>query len=460
MDSLKAASALGYLIFATTFSARLGAAAGQNQTAAPAPQAPSSVTAIEQLRAEISQMKVLYEERIKQLEARLEDIQTQMLRTAPETEAPAAAAAPILAPQATPGAFNPAIAVVGNLVGRADSQKVFNDSGQRIDNKILLREAEIDMRVPVDPYADGVLITALESEAPGEFSVGIEEGYVNIKKLPFLDRPPLGLKIKAGRFRPLFGNINVLHTHDLPQTFRPLPVEEFLGPEGFVADGVSANIFLPTPGKSSSLDFTFDVLAGGNIAVSPNPDSRMAYHGHLRYYQAFADAHTLQLGWSSYFHPKGNGIQQADVHDFDFMYRWKPGRMGERKSFLLGGELMFGRPSHADALGSPDLAKALEDMQPETGKPFGYYVFAQWQFNKRAYAGVRWDRTDVLSDPTLKRRGLTPFVSYYFSEFLRFRLNYEHRWSDLFTENGRNSVYAELNFVFGSHPAEPFWVHK
>jgi hypothetical protein len=420
-------------------------------------QGPSASITVEQLRAEIAAVKTQYESRIKQLEVRLEELQIQMLRNTPATEIPTAA---VPAPQTAAGALNPAISVVGNLVGRADSRKVYSDSGLRIDNKILLREAEIDMRVPVDPYADGVLITSLESESPSDFTVGIEEGYVNIKKLPFLDRMPLGLKIKAGRFRPLFGNINVLHTHDLPQTFRPLPVQEFLGPEGFVQDGISSNIFLPTPGKSSNLDFTFDVLTGGDIAVSPNPDSRMAYLGHLRYYQTFKNSHNLQLGWSSFFHPKSNDIRSTDIHGFDFMYSWKPNRQGASKSFLLGGELMFGRRAFPEAFETPDVARALDGRQPGAGKPLGYYVFTQWQFNQRTYAGLRWDKTDVLFDPTLRRRSVTPYVSYYFSEFLRFRLNYEHRRSDLFTEDRRNSIYAELNFVFGSHPPEPFWVNK
>jgi hypothetical protein len=435
-----------------------GSAAGSDQESAPETQAPPSPSTIKQLQAEIAAMKAQFEDQIKRLESRLEEL--QMLRNATETEAPAAAVPPATAPQTMPGALNPAIAVVGNLVGRVDSQKVFNEEGNRIDNKILLREAEIDMRVPVDPYADGVLITALESETPDDFSVGIEEGYVNIKKLPFMDRTPLGLKLKAGRFRPLFGAINLLHTHDLPQTFRPLPVQEFLGSEGFVEDGISANFFLPSPGENSSLDFAFDVLSGGGIAVSPDPDSRMAYLGHLRYYQSFKDSHSLQLGWSSYFHPEGNGIREADIHGFDFMYRWKPGRMGEWKSFLLGGELMFGRRAYPEAFEMPDVSRAIEGRDPGAGKPLGYYVFTQWQLNRRTYAGVRWDKTDVLYDPSLRRRSITPFVSYYFSEFLRFRLNYEHRWSDLFTENRRNSVYAELNFLLGSHPPEPFWVNK
>ena len=106
--------------------------------------------------------------------------------------------------QSIPGALNPAISVIGNFVGRADSKRVFNEDGDRIDNKMNLREAEIDMRAPIDPYADGVLIASLESESPGKFSAGVEEGYVTIKKLPFLDDPPLGLKLKVGRFRPAF----------------------------------------------------------------------------------------------------------------------------------------------------------------------------------------------------------------------------------------------------------------
>jgi hypothetical protein len=431
--------------------------AEQNSTTAESNRAS---TTIDQLRAEIALMKAQYENRLKNLETRLEELQAEMLRDAPETTAPAPTPLAATSTPSLAGAMNPAIAVVGNFVARADSQKVFADAGHRIDNKLLLREAEIDMRVPIDPYADGVLITSLESETPSEFSAGVEEGYVNIKKFPFLDRPPLGLKLKVGRFRPLFGNTNILHTHDLPQTFRPLPVQEFLGPEGFIADGLSANIFLPTPGKNANLDFTFDVLSGGAISISPNSDGRTAYLGHLRYYQTFADAHDLQLGWSSYFHPKGNGIREADIHNIDFTYRWKPNRMGDWKSFILGGEFMFGRRAFPEAFETPDVANALDGSQPGTGRPFGYYLYTQWQFNRRTYAGVRWDKTDVLSDPSLQRRSITPSVSYYFSEFLRFRLNFEHRWSDLFSENKRNSVYAELNFVFGSHPSEPFWVNK
>lgn len=357
--------------------------------------------------------------------------------------------------QATPGALNPAVSAVGNFVARADSRKVFNTEGARIDNRLDLREGEIDMRVPVDPYADGVFIASFESEEPGRYSADVEEAYVNIKKLPFLDHPPLGLKLKVGRFRPAFGTFNILHTHDLPQTSRPLPVEEFLGPEGFIQNGVSGNVFLPTPwDKNSSLDLTLQALNGGDAAVSPDPSARRAYLGHLRWFRTIHEMHNFELGWSSYFHPRGNGLRSSSLHGFDVMYRWQPFRRGEWRSNILAGELMFTRspqpvpPFALPAAGSPP------------GTPLGFTVYDQWQFNRRTYLGVRFDQTDTLLDPSGKRRSITPYVSYYFSEFLRFRLNFEHLRGMMPDEDRRSSVFAEINWVFGAHPPEPFWVNR
>jgi hypothetical protein len=122
---------------------------------------------------------------------------------------------------------------------------------------------------------------------------------------------------------------------------------------------------------------------------------------------------------------------------------------------------MFTRRPYPEAGEPVDVVRGLpEGLEPGRGKPVGFTTFGQVQFNRRTYAGMRWDRTTTIVDPGLVRRSVTPYFSYYFSEFLRFRLNYEHRWSDLQTENRRSSVYAELNWVFGSHPPEPFWVNR
>jgi len=413
---------------------------------------------IDALKRQMAEMQ----EQMKKMAQRIEQLEKEKsAQVEPDTAAQQAQPAPPV--QTSAGALNPAISVIGNFVGRVDNRKVVNSDGNRIDNRFNLREAEVDMRVPVDPYADGVLIAALESEGAGKFSVGVEEGYVNIKKLPFLDEPPLGLKLKVGRFRPAFGMFNILHTHDLPTTFRSLPTEEFLGEDGFIQDGVSGNFFIPTPWDTdSSLDATMEVLTGGDIAIAPESKSRVSYLGHLRWFRTFADAHNVELGWSSYVRPSGNGVGSADFHGVDFLYRWKPVRLGEWKSFLLGGEAMFARRAYPDAAEPSDVERAitLRNLKSGRGQPFGLSLFGQWQFNQRTYGGVRWDYTKTLFDPSLTRRSVTPYVSYYLSEFLRARLSYEHRWSDLFTESNRNSFFFELNWIFGSHPPEPFWVNK
>ena len=415
---------------------------------------------INALRAQIDALKAEYDKRIQDLETQVTELQTQMLQASADSAgAVPAASEPVVTPT-TFGALNPAISVVGNFMGRADNQKVFLEDGTRTDDNLNLREAEVDMRVPVDPYADAVLITSLESEKPGEFSASVEEGYVNIKKLPFMESP-LGLKFQVGRFRPAFGKFNTLHTHDLPQSTRSLLTEEFLGAEGFVSQGVSSDFFVPTPwDDNESLNARLQVLTGGDIAISPQGNNRLAYLGNLRWFRTFAGAHSTDVGWSSYWHPGNATTPITRVHSLDFMYRWKPFRQGEWKSYLLGGEAMFSDHAHPNAAEPADVALNATPNTGTTRRPYGASVFTQWQFDRRKYAGVRWDYTTTVIDPTLQRKSLTPYLSYYFSEFLRLRLNFEHRWSDIAAENKRNTVFVELNWIFGAHPPEPFWVNR
>src|SRR4029453_14270754 len=107
------------------------------------------------LKAQIDELKADYEKRIQGLETQLEEIQKQLLQAAPESVVEPTSQPDGKMVQTIPGALNPAISVVGNFVGRIDNGKVFNSDLDRIDNKMNLREAEIDMRVPIDPYADG-----------------------------------------------------------------------------------------------------------------------------------------------------------------------------------------------------------------------------------------------------------------------------------------------------------------
>ncbi len=347
-------------------------------------------------------------------------------------------------------ALNPSLTLIGNAFARLDDRKVLNENGERIDDQVNVREVEIDARAAVDPYADGVFTLAFESEVPGEGEVHVEEAYVRLKRLPFLEKPPLGLKLRGGRFRPTFGKMNLLHTHDLPQTVRPLVVEEFLGDEGFHANGGSAEFFIPAPwDREGSLDFTFQALDAGHLAAAAEARNEFAYLAHLRWFRTFADAHNLELGASGYWGPTDpDGKTEIFLGGIDFFYRWKPLRGGEWRSLLLGGEIFAADREFVDA-GSIQEAS-----------PLGYYLMAQYQIGPRLYAGARWDWTQSIEDDRIETYGVIPSVSYYLSEFLRLRLNYQRLWSDLDEKDGRDTVFFEVNFLIGAHPPHPFWVNK
>ncbi len=367
--------------------------------------------------------------------------------------APIGAGAPTLAERLD--AFNPRITVVGNGLLRLDDRKVYaeDDGGfERVDNQFRLRETEFDFRAAIDPYADGVLIAAVAQEPTGEFETEIEEGYALIKQFPFLERPPGGLVLKVGRFRTEFGRLNRLHTHDLPQSTRPLVVKTFLGGEGHIADGASARFLLPSLlDEESAWELTMQAVQGGDVAVASGGKHDPNVLANLRWSRLFGDAHLADIAGIFDWGTTDTDSDPAYTYSLDWMYKWKPPRRGQWRSVVLGGQLFYANRDFAvDNRGGP---------QRRAATPFGYYVFGQYQFDRRLYAGLRWDWTEQIDDDAATRQAIQPYISYYFSEFLRFRIGYEHRWNHGNGADDLNTVLGEINFLFGSHPPEPFWVN-
>ncbi|HKS17495.1 MAG TPA: hypothetical protein VJU16_09305, partial [Planctomycetota bacterium] len=170
-------------------------------------------------------------------------------------------------------ALNPTVTVVGNFLWRLDDKKVFVDGDPaepRIDDTFNVREVELDLRSAIDPYADGLFILAVESESPGEFEVAVEEFVVTIKSLPFgfWETPPLATKIRLGRMRVDLGRINKLHLHDLPQSRYGLTITDFLGEEGYVANGIATTSILGGFGEDDTLQLNLGAFQGGGLEVA------------------------------------------------------------------------------------------------------------------------------------------------------------------------------------------------
>jgi len=354
--------------------------------------------------------------------------------------------------------MNPPITAFLNGAGRVDDRTVLSAGGTAIDDRMFLRTAEFDFRAAIDPYADGVAILALEDQAGEGMSADIEEGYMVIKRLPILESAPLGLKLKIGRFRAPIGSGNRLHMHDLPWTTRPLPIVELLGTEqggffesGFNPEGVDAEFLLPEIIPGAVMELNLDAVDGGDIAISGG-GHRPGFLGHYNLFFTAADAHDVNLGVSGYYE---RGPHRAGLLAADFLYKWKPLRAGEFHSFVLGGEAFYG--DRKFAIDTND--DGVPDMEARS-KPLAGYGFAQYQLSWHLYAGARYDYAESAADDSLVTQVAAAYASYYTSEFLRFRVGYEHRWSDLPADDGLNSVLFEVNCVIGSHPTEPYWVNR
>jgi hypothetical protein len=310
----------------------------------------------------------------------------------------------------------------------------------RVDDQFLLREVEIDLRAAIDPWADGVVIATFGADEPGQYDAAIEEGYVLLKKLPGLDEAPAGLKLKAGRFRPSFGRFNTIHLHDLPQSTYPRALQNFLGPEGLVSDGFSGQFFLPSPGPDDTLDATVQVLDGGGVPVDPDSrPSNIAMLGHVKWFHDIAPGQDVEVGASAWVSDSAH-----QLYGLDATYRWKPYVGGEWRSFLIGTEVF----------------QAVLDDQGLADHPAGFDVWSQYQLGQNTYVGARYDWLEDVNDASVRTQTLGAFLTYYTTEFLRVRLGLEHTVSDDDTLDGLTTASLELNFIYGSHPSEPYWVNR
>jgi len=356
--------------------------------------------------------------------------------------------------------MNPPITVFANMAARVDSDPVMSAGGERIDDKIFLRTAEVDFRAAIDPYADGVLILAMEDEAGTGFEADLEEVYLILKRLPIAESAPLGLKLKLGRFRAPLGSVNRLHMHDLPWTTRPLPIAQYLGTEqgsffesGFNPEGLDAELFLPTIIPGAVMELNLDVLDAGDIALTEgNGGQEPAGLGHYNLFFTVADAHDFNLGLSAYYE---GGDRPVALYSADFLYKWKPLEQGEFHSFVLGGEAFYA--DRKFAIDTDD--DGIPDTDAHTN-PFAAFGFAQYQLTWHTYVGGRYDYVRHIDDDDLATQVAAAYVSYYTSEFLRFRLGYEYQMSDIPALDGVSTGIAEVNFVLGSHPTEPYWVNR
>jgi hypothetical protein len=358
---------------------------------------------------------------------------------------------PITQTQRIPASFNPDLAVVGDFRGNVSTNNV-NPARNRFD----IGSVELDLRAAVDPRADGVVILPVsrdigdplffrgkaDIDGPVNTGIDIEEAYIFLH-----DFGVPNLTAKLGRFHLRFGRQNILHSHDWPTVDNNFVNQAFLGPESLNDSGLSLSYVIPPKYVGGQyVEVVTEIISGegGGEAVLNNDafvDSP-ALNVHVIWNTDIGKDWNLEVG-GTYLTGKHNNDNRQNVNlfgaDVTLIHTDPSGRFNNQ---LFMAEAIYGD---------------VDTSRTDTQHALGAYLLAQQQINRDYYAGVRLDWTENPLDDQQAVWGVSPYVSWYWSEFLRFRLEYQHKGGDVKSED---TLYFQCTFIYGAHPPHPYWAMR
>jgi hypothetical protein len=188
------------------------------------------------------------------------------------------------------------------------------------------------------------------------------------------------------------------------------------------------------------LEATGQVYRGDSPGVFESHEpSNLSYVAHLRGYQDVTESANLDMGFS-YAHghnPLGSDAT-TDLYGTDFTFRYRPLRRAIYRSLVARSELIW---SESDQLGG------------RTGA-FGFFVSGDYQFARRWYGGLRYDRSERVYDSSLNDDGYSLLLTYWPSEFSQIRGQY--RRTSYAEGVDANEFLFQFQFSIGAHGAHPF----
>ncbi len=311
----------------------------------------------------------------------------------------------------------PDISVVADLLGDLSRRGSTLEGGQRFS----VREIEVAVQAPVDPYFRGDVFLGFSDEE----GVAVEQAFLTATALPW------GLEVRAGRFLMPIGKQNTTHRHDLHTLEFPAVLQRFLGAEGLKGTGVHVSKVFAPLGFYQELQLTavdrfgeFDESLTTAEPINTNLGG-LGFSARLRNYVDLTKHANLEVAASAVTGKRpqpfaGPGAVNAlparqSVVGLDVTYRWRPLQQGLYRSFILQGEVMKQLNERVTRPG----------YEGPTGGFTGWYLFGRYQLSRRTYLGARFDWLD---DPDALGQRLTAgsgYLQFFPSEFSKLMLGYE-----------------------------------
>jgi len=348
--------------------------------------------------------------------------------------------------------------IAGDFVGNITQRNVARAGGgtfARQENRFFPREVELSLFGQIDPYASAVVRIEAGEEAPGqETGVHLAEAYLTLLTLPF------GTQARLGQMRNRFGWSNEVHEHDLPWVDRPNVMRNFLGAEGLQEKGVELTLVPDLP-------FYIEALAGifngdNETAFGRGTLQHPLATGRLRTFFELGDEHAIQLGMSVASGQTGDR-NRSTILGGEWRYKYRPDGW-LHPLITLTGEALYSLRK-ADVGVDLDGDGAIDQVDKRQRNHWGWYTGLEVQPFRRLAGGVRYDWSQYPINPGWEW-AIEPYVSFWPSEFLRFRLAYKHtdrspQTRDAFNLNDASArkvdeLLFQASFILGAHPAHPF----
>jgi hypothetical protein len=338
--------------------------------------------------------------------------------------------------------LNPEISATGDI---------FFVAGDNLNTELQPRHFELDLQAYLDPFTKFHVVFGYEGahslwgyeghdheheEGEEEHEHGgfeLEEGYVT-----WLQLGPTSLTV--GRKRQQFGVLNRWHMHALPQTDYPWVISESFGPHGLAGTGVSVEWLMPRLWADSN-ELVVEIMNGDNeVAFAGSDWKRPTFLAYLKSY--------WDLSANTYFQLDLTGLHGVTDHEGDFahdflavdlVYDWYPLGRELYRGFQLRGMLLR---SWLD----------LEDVG--SLNTWGGYLYGQYKIARGWIGGVRWDWVEDQRHADHEYWGVSPYLTFWQSEFVRLRGQYSYRDHNVYGTDQRFEL--QLTFAAGPHKHESY----
>ena len=331
------------------------------------------------------------------------------------------------APRTAPST-NPDLSAIG------DFRSSYTSIGER-RVELFLNELELQIASVVDPYARAEFLFSFGKDFDtGDLGIELEVATLTSLSLPYQ------LQVTLGKFKPQFGKVNVLHPHYFSFIDFPKMINNFFDSEGMFMEGVSASWLVPNP-----LNFYQELIVEvGRVGSEPNASlvqgdtDRLLYMGHLKNFFDLSENTTLEWGLTALTGPNKYGYATS-MAGVDFTYKWKPLQFSTYESFTWQSELLVSRVK----------ASAADIVQS-----FGGYSYAEYQIERRWFAGVRYDYSEFPGIGGQREQAGTFLVRFQPTEFQILALQYQY--TDRNYGPDFSQVAFRVIFGIGKHAAHPY----